>query len=339
MGSAASTPDVGARRTSKRLHTRAHPFSSIKREKRELPSALPDDILLTVASNFVARREMDWRSLLSVRAVCVSWRRLMASDNASQVIWPSIIHPPHATALAVGLRGAGPKGPRVVDLDRCHFALQDEFELLRGCRQLRYLRLPTPYGLVYLSKLEESSVLGVLESIQSRAAHIIVSPGIKGLYAPHTSSWSKVADDWNIGAMTCPAAPCATCDDVQPVGFDCDVCAAPRCCQATMKCDDCDGWFCSTCDNRSAPGLGGGVLECAMCAVQRCKGCASTGLRPCSDCGEMGCSRCVPKLGCCGDACCSSCRVIVGCDACGEVFCDQCGECQNCDGEFEGGTD
>ena len=289
MGGAVSCE--GERRWSKRAHTAANPLSSQKRDQRELPSALPDDLLLPIASNFVGHREMDWESLLSVRAVCVSWSRLVSNEGASDALWLNIIDPPHEGALAIGLRGAGALGPRAVSLRGASFSLGGAFEMLRAGSRLRSLRLPQLELLNTVGGiLDPNNVRSVLGSVQSRSIHLLLheydfrefdgdDQDTYGL------DWLAMVDDWNEECAARAVLPCAACacNDV-PVGFDCDVCSAPRCCAPTKTCSGCGGCFCTACDDLTK--------SCRLCArpLSRpwcsscCSGCRELHSDLCFDC-------------------------------------------------------
>ena len=93
-----------------RAHALCNPLSTKKRAARSLGGEglhlLPDALLVYVASFSVSPHAVDWRTLLTLRAVSVLLRAALVCEDAPP-LWCRIVRPPTDAALLLAARGAG----------------------------------------------------------------------------------------------------------------------------------------------------------------------------------------------------------------------------------------
>jgi len=348
---------AGGRRMSLRAHALCNPLSTKKRAARSLGGEglhlLPDALLVYVASFSVSPHAVDWRTLLTLRAVSVLLRAALVCEDAPP-LWCRIVRPPTDAALLLAARGAGFGGPTHVDLSGCA-ALTDAALLaaLHGGSRLRVLNVSGHfYGEELLADegfeppeppFTPSAVGAVLASLAQPDGQPCHTP--LHLITNKSERWAEVrsaADERSSACRTELGAPCQACqidmlEERGPGWGPCDMCNKHVCgaygersedCTPTRTCTVCEGTFCAGCDARHAPNGGWGHHFCGGCCEFACRSCVQW--PSCEECGEAACLACDS-----GD--------YVICTTCDSMWCAACAEdkdvhtCESCDSTWCGG--
>jgi hypothetical protein len=363
MGNSASSGrdahgSEGGRRMSSRSHALCNPLSTNKRAARDQAGEglLPDALLLHVASFSVAPHQMDWRTLLALRAVNSSISAVLVCEDAAPVLWRRLLRPPTDGALALGARGAGRRGPTHVDLSGCAALTDAALAALRGGSHLRVLNVSGHfYGGSSMGLAEDfvppdapftpKAVEVLLASLVSPAGqasniplHLITNDNQRWRATQGAADAKAEMHRVQLG-MLCQGCDIDMLEERGGHWAPCDMCSKHVCgeygersteCIPMHHCTRCNGIFCAECDTRHSPNSGWGHHSCDGCSLTVCRSCAFW--PECDECHAQKCLQCDDGDFLVCDACntmwcepCADGKGVTYCDMCEKFACEACG--------------